>query len=82
MSLAMQIVVFWAVAISGRSLAPFQKILLPRSSTVKKEAPGFSEMLVTIYQTTQRHISEDSNLQAYCDLTLQNPSGYYLYHLL
>jgi hypothetical protein len=32
------------------------------SSTLKMETAGFSEVLVTIYQTTRRHISDGSHL--------------------
>jgi hypothetical protein len=34
------------------------------TSTLKKNAAGFSEILVTTYQTTRPHNPEDQNLKA------------------
>jgi hypothetical protein len=38
--------------------------------TLKIKAAGFSEMLVTFYQTRWRHIPEDSNIHIHCSMNL------------
>jgi len=66
-----------ATVITYSLLSIFQRNLLPpsfgtspsKTSTLNVEEPGFSEMLVPIYQTIQRHRSEDKSLfmTSYCD---------------
>jgi hypothetical protein len=43
------------------------------SSAMKMEATHFSKTLVTVYQTIQCHIPEDSNLQSYgCNIKISD----------
>jgi hypothetical protein len=49
------------VASPGRNLV-FMRSLQPTSSTLKMEPEGSSETLADLYQSTQNHIPEDSNL--------------------
>jgi hypothetical protein len=42
-----------------------------RSYTLNREASGFSKTLENIYQTTQSHIPEDSNLLHHCHENLK-----------
>jgi hypothetical protein len=39
---------------------------LARKDTTETEAAGFSELSVTFYQCTRRHILEDSNFHSHC----------------
>jgi hypothetical protein len=42
------------------------------SFTLKMEAAGSSEMLITIYQTTEDHMPEDSNHHSHCSEILKS----------
>jgi hypothetical protein len=43
------------------------------SFTLRLEAAGSSEMLITIYQTTEDHMPEDSNCHSHCS---ENPKSH------
>jgi hypothetical protein len=47
----------------GRLVVTFSKPLLPPYSDLKMEVTGPSETFVHIYQSPQRHISQDSNVK-------------------
>jgi hypothetical protein len=69
----MKITVFWDVmpcCVAGVS-----------SSTLKMEAVGFSETMVTIYQAIRHNITENRNLHSYCHENLKSNIKYVQYKL-